>query len=155
MTVRIDSIRVLRITDEYPDLSYLETEQGNKGNIISSCRYTQEEYLKNPEQVQGYIDEDKKRLQEFYDGSICMIGIQVKAEVSYSINPKTNDRRIEWFTSGGLWGIESDSDESYLKDIQVEQIDDLRDHLKQFNVDLSNFDELAEQAIEDIIETYA
>ena len=151
MTVRIDNIEVLRMTDEYPDLSSLETEQGDKGNIISSCRYTQEEYSNNPKEVQEYIDQDNLRLNS-YGTHWHMIGIQVKAEVSYSINPKTNDRRIEWFTSGGLWGIESDSDESYLKDIQVAQIDDLRSHLKQFNVDLSNFDKLVEQAMENIIE---
>lgn len=148
---RIDSIKVERLTDECPDVSYLETEQDEQGNIISSCQYTQEEYLKNPKQVQGYIDEDNNRLEKFYSGEICMLGIQVKAEVSYSLD-KQGNRRIEHFTSGGLWGIESDSDEEYLKDIQVEQVDDLRGHLEQFNVNLNNFDELAGQALENIHE---
>lgn len=147
--VQIDNIKVERLIDEYPDISYLETKQDEQGNIISSCKYTQEEYLRNPEQVQGYIDEDNRRLEQFHNNEICMIGIQAKTEVSYSLN-KQGDRRIERFTSSGLWGIESDSEESYLEEIQKEQIEDLKEHLRRFNVDLGNFEELTQQALQEV-----
>ena len=42
-------------------------------------------------------------------------------------------------TSGGIWGIESDSDEKYLQQIEKEQLENLKQHLKQFNVNVEDF----------------
>ncbi len=148
--IRIDSIKIERLIDECPDISYLETTQDDQGNIISSCKYTQEEYLENPKQIQSYINKDNERLEQFYSGDICMMGVIAKTEVSYPINNESNGRRIERFASEGLWGIESDSDEEFLQDIQKEQLWDLKEHLNHFNVDLSNFEELAQHASQTI-----
>ena len=145
----IEKITVVRMIDDCPDVSYLETTQDEQGNILTSDRYTQEEYLENPEQVQGYIDEDKQRLEDFNEGNIYMTGIQAKAEVSYTIFNGTEQnhvgtaKRLERFASGGLWGIESDSGDDYFKEVQADELADLKDHLERFNVDVSNFDELA------------
>lgn len=143
---KIEKITVEKILDDCPDISYLETIQDESGNILSSCQFTQEEWLENPEQVQGYIDANKKRLEEFSKGEVYMVGIRAKVEVSYRINERTEDRRIEHFTSGGLWGIESDSGDDYFKEVQADELADLKSHLEQFNVDISNFDELAQVA---------
>lgn len=61
-----------------------------------------------------------------------MMGCTAKAEVSYSVGQ--GSRRSEWFTSGGLWGIESDSEQSYLSEVEQEQLNDLRSHLEQFGI---------------------
>lgn len=145
---KIEKITVERMIDDCPDVSYLETTQDEDGNILSSCQFTQEEYLKNPEQVQGYIDKNKQRLEEFNRGDVYEVGIRAKAEVSYSTG--NGNRRIERFTSGGLWGIDSDSEETYFEEVKADELADLKNHLAQFNVDVSNFDELSEDVeIED------
>ena len=88
-----------------------------------------------------YGMEDFKRMEGLERGDWSFIGIRAEAQVSYGQNG--NSRRLEWFTSGGLWGIESDSGE-YLKEVAKDELADLRAHLEQFNVDTSNFDELTE-----------
>ena len=60
------------------------------------------------------------------------IGIVAVAEVSYPIGG--GSRRIEWFSSSGLWGIESDSSEEYLTEVEKEELADLKDHLTHFGV---------------------
>lgn len=52
-----------------------------------------------------------------------------------AIHHKTADRRIQTFTSGGLYGIESGGSQEYIREITDEQLDDLRLHLKHFGID--------------------
>ena len=51
------------------------------------------------------------------------IGIRACADVTFS------DGVRQSIYSGGLWGIESDSEESYLKEIESEELADLRQTL--------------------------
>jgi hypothetical protein len=95
-----------------------------------------EEYIK-------YGKQDFKRMEEYTRGEWCFIGINAYAEVSYSIG--NGNRRLETFTSSGLWGIESDSGE-YLEEVAEEELTDLKSHLEQFNVNISDFDEKAKEA---------
>lgn len=88
-----------------------------------------------------YGMQDYKRMEGLNNGDWQFIGIQAEAEISYPIDG--GSRRLEQFTSGGLWGIESDSGD-YLEKITKEQLEDLKTHLEQFNVDTSNWDELVE-----------
>ena len=37
---------------------------------------------------------------------------------------------MQEITSGGLWGIESDSDKAYLGEIETEQLSELREQLR-------------------------
>ena len=132
--MKIESVKINWIIDEYPDLSWLETELED-GKILSSCRYTQKDYDNNPEQVENWIRQDTQRLRE-YGQYWCMYGCMAESVVSYPIS-KQGDRRLETLTSGGLWGIESDSDESYKTEVAKEQLEDLKSHLKQFNIKIS------------------
>jgi hypothetical protein len=90
-----------------------------------------------------YGMQDWKRMEALERGNFCFIGIMAEAEVSYPIDG-TNSRRIEYFTSGGLWGIESDSDAKYIEEIEQEQIDELKTHLKQFGIKWDNNIEIQE-----------
>jgi hypothetical protein len=82
---------------------------------------------------------DAARLRSYGD-EWCMFGIVAEAQVSY---PSSNDTsRIEWFTSGGLWGIESDSQQSYFSDVGKEELNDLKTHLEEFGVNTDNWDTL-------------
>ena len=53
-------------------------------------------------------------------------------EVSYPLDDRGN-RRIQRFTSGGLYGI-CGADEAYRKEIEAEQIAELRAHCAVFGV---------------------
>jgi hypothetical protein len=64
---------------------------------------------------------------------------QAVAEISYAIND-CGDRRIEWLYSGGLNGISlAGSDDPHRQIVELEQLDELRDHLRVFGVDTRDF----------------
>ena len=141
--LRLDKITIEWKEDDCPDVSYLETTIDQNGKI-HSCRYTQEELEDCPKLTRRYIKEDMERLSNF-GKTWVMLSCVAKAEVSYPIN-ESGDRRIETFRSGGLYGVESDSDSEYLKEVEKEQIEDLKQHLEHFNVDLSSFEKKVEEA---------
>lgn len=57
-----------------------------------------------------------------------------KAEVSYPIGADRGDRRLEWLTSGGLYGIDTRSAPNYKREVEREQLADLSDHLSHFGM---------------------
>ena len=132
------SVKVHWETDEYPDLSWLETEIED-GKILSSCRYSQEEYDANPEQVEEWIDEDHRRLNSF-GYSWCMLGCYASAQVSIKVNPSYET--VDTIRSCGLWGIESDSDANYKKEVETEELEDLKAELEKRGIDTSRFNHL-------------
>jgi len=73
-------------------------------------------------------------------GDWGFIGIVAEADVKYPIGG--GNYRIERLTSGGLWGIESDGGKDYIQEIESEQLQDLKEHLKTFNVSIRNFDKI-------------
>ena len=89
---------------------------------------------------QKYGKQDFERMERLNNGSWRHIGIVAKGIVSYDDGELT--KRIETFTSSGLWGIESDSDKEYIQEIEQEQLDDLRAHLERFGVDVAGWDEV-------------
>ena len=88
-----------------------------------------------------YGMQDYKRMEGLNNGDWYFVGIQAEALISYPING--GSRRLEHLTSGGVWGIESDAGD-YLEEVMKEEFADLKGHLEQFNVDVSNWDELVE-----------
>ena len=100
--VKLEKISIKRIDEEFPDLSYL-TQEGDE-----------------------YAAENKKRLDS-YGVTWNHIGIKAVAEIHTSRDGR--HYTINYIESGGLWGIESDSDEKYLKEIETEQIAELKDIL--------------------------
>ena len=64
-----------------------------------------------------------ERMESLNRGDWCYIGIRAECEVQL-----TGDL-CQTITSGGLWGIESDAEESYLKSIEDEQLAELRSQL--------------------------
>ncbi len=84
---------------------------------------------------------DHKRMEGLNNGDWSFIGIIAEAIISYPCIHGFDSSRLETLTSGGLCGIESDSG-IYLEEIEQEQLMDLKEHLKQFNVDISNFNDI-------------
>lgn len=124
-----------REIDEYPNLNWLKTVQAEDGTIISSCRYTDEDIKKyGLEQVQHWIDEDHKRLENYgYDWWI--IGIRAVAEINIPISNSNGDCFVvQEIETPGVWGIESDSEEAYFKEVFSGEAAFLRDMLEKLNV---------------------
>jgi len=80
-----------------------------------------------------------------YSKNEIEIVIRTEAEVSYSIG--NENRRIEFFSSGGLWGIKLDSNDEYIQKIILEELNNLKSHLQRFEINVSNFRKLSHKAI--------
>lgn len=77
-----------------------------------------------PEDTRKYVRQDYERMESLNAGHWCFIGIQAEARIE-----KVNVRAFQ-ITSGGLWGIESDSDKSDLESVEKDELSDLREQLK-------------------------
>ncbi len=175
---RVDSIKIKHIFDEHPHTDWLGTWTNEAdpddikrhavirwkphdcstmdffvpGNSLDNHRRSLQKmgYSKGQaeQMARQYVREDYNRMKALDAGEFCFIGIQAEALVSY--DEGQGNRRLEWFTSGGLWGIESDSGPEYLADVERQELADLKQHLEKFNIDTSNFDNLAPQPAGDI-----
>ena len=76
-----------------------------------------------PEEVRKYTRQDYERMESLNSGQWCYIGIRAEAEI---IGWHGTVQRI---TSGGLWGIESNSDREYLKETEQEELANLKTEL--------------------------
>jgi len=81
-----------------------------------------------PEEVRKYVRQDYERMESANRGDWCMLGIQAEAE--FFISTRDITRVAGHVRSCGLWGIESDSDDSYLESVEKDELADLRSQLK-------------------------
>ena len=125
---RVDEVCVRRIREELGDM-----ERGQYRYFVPAM--TGEE-TGNPDSPM----EDYRRMEAYNRDDWAMYGVVAKAEVSRPIG--NGCRRIETFSSGGLWGIESDSDDSYFAEVAAQELADLKGHLEAFGVDTSNWADL-------------
>lgn len=72
-----------------------------------------------PEEVRKYVAEDYQRMETLQRGVWSYIGVMAEAELVIA-------GVCQRISSGGLWGIESDSDASYLVEVSAEQLSELR-----------------------------
>lgn len=172
--MKILKIKVERMNDESPDTSCIG-EYTDKPEDWAICRCCGE-YLANcdeehdipsrgrefrffkpyaggekegTEDFQKYGKQDYDRMEGLNAGNWCFIGIGAKAEVVLN---KTGDRArfhggvIQHITSGGLWGIESDSENAYLQQVEGEQLTELAEELKRIGFTKSQIDKALESA---------
>jgi len=98
MPYKLQKIVIRTLQDDDPDLSYLEQEcMGEEG---------------------------KARLAE-YGSSWWQEGIRAEATV-YHTEPGSEVATIHTITSGGIWGVESDSDRVYKEELAREELAELR-----------------------------
>lgn len=127
---KISKITVKHMTDENPMLDWLGTfddeakselainhrERSGLGNRTIEWFNPQPGACENKE----HAEQDYKRMMQFENGDVSSLGIKAVAEILTS-----NDNGKSWLrneiSSGGLWGIESDSGENYFNEISCEQ----------------------------------
>lgn len=96
------------------------------------------------------VMEDYRRAESLNRGEWYRVGITAVVTVSYPAGTRQCAiRRMEMMSSAGLWGIDSDSGDSYIQDVIKEELADICDHLRTFGVCLDNFDAMAEHARKD------
>jgi hypothetical protein len=76
-----------------------------------------------PAEIHKYIRQDYDRMESLNRGDWCFIGLRAEAEV------QTGSDVVQRITSGGLWGIESDSDKDHLESTAREELAQLTTEL--------------------------
>jgi hypothetical protein len=72
----------------------------------------------------SYLEQEgfEDRLREYRNGQFYYVGVRVLADIQVG-------NIIQTVSSGGLWGIEDDSDESYFADVIQDELTELREQL--------------------------
>jgi len=107
LTLELISIKRKIMDDDSPDISWLQQD-------YKDCT--------EAEQIL-YKQQDKERLESLQNGEWSLIGIQAEAEIRIN-------GIYETITSPGLWGIESDSEESYFDEVYIEEKEELSSMLR-------------------------
>ena len=112
MPGKVEDLRVVKEVDQSPDLSFLEDEGRYKG--VSAA------------QASKYRKQDQERLATYGDRWV-MVGLWIEVHVNVG-------GTIQVIRTPGLWGIESDSKESYFRSIARDEYAQLKDILKQMGI---------------------
>jgi len=90
----------------------------------------------SPEEVRKYVRQDYERMEGLNAGDWCFVGIRAEAEIVVIENVISGPPRFpitpQTITSGGLWGIESDSDRAFSESVEKDELADLRTQLLAF-----------------------
>ena len=161
MPVKIEKIVIHRDVDTDPDLSWLgkyanqpagpftidRQERGDMGR--NEFRYFNcgDNYKGSPaKEMEEYCEQDYKRAEAYNRGDWYMVGIWAEAHILIQVG-KENHATCERIRSGGLWGIESDSDECGCKGYHEQIAEEQQVKLPPLEDDLSlhetGFDSLA------------
>ncbi len=77
-----------------------------------------------------YRDQDTERRAQYERGELTLVGVVAEADV---VVEGVGQR----LTSGGLWGVESDSGAEYVEEVALQEYDKLREILKAVGVPTS------------------
>jgi hypothetical protein len=77
----------------------------------------------SPADIRQHIRQDYERMESLHRGDWVYIGLRAEAQVVV-------DGMVQEITSGGLWGIESDSGREYLAEVETEELASLRQQLR-------------------------
>jgi hypothetical protein len=93
----------------------------------------------SPEDIRKYVRQDYERMERLNVGDWCFIFIKAEVEIQLIATEENSVvSKVSWhspvapyqtITSGGLWGIESDSDKDYIAEIEGEQLSELKSQL--------------------------
>jgi hypothetical protein len=83
-----------------------------------------ENYKGLPEaDIRKYCRQDYERMESLNAGDWCFIGIRAEAQI------QTGSDVVQDITSGGLWGIESDSGRAHIEETIREELSNLKTEL--------------------------
>jgi hypothetical protein len=113
------------------DMTEPECDCGERGDMTrGELRYFNgnvENYKgESAEDIRKHVRQDYERMERLQRGDWGYLGIRAEAEI---LIPSGNASIAQEITSGGLWGIESDGNGDYMKEIESEQLSELREQL--------------------------
>lgn len=82
-----------------------------------------------PDEVRKYTRQDYDRMERLGE-DWSYIGIRAQAEIGLP-SRFPDSLTIQRISSGGLWGIESDSDKEYIASVAADELSDLKAQLKE------------------------
>src|SRR5574340_1275649 len=99
----------------------------------------------------SYLEQEgfEDALASYNRGDFGFVGVYAEAEVRRE-NVKGGYSSMHRIRTPGIWGIETDSEDSYFREVGEDELDELKEILTSFNVDLSNWDTLVSQALDNI-----
>lgn len=135
-TKRIDKVIIKRLIDESGTPDHLGKYSGTPGDpdktidrqAMADWRPGDYRYFiaaNGPEETGNpdSVMQDYRRTEAGMNGEWCMVGVVASAVVTLTGSV------VQTFTSGGLWGIESDSDASCFAEAEKEELDNLKSEL--------------------------
>lgn len=148
---RILSVRIRREHDDNPDTSWIgtysnkpgpsdrtidRTSRGDRGN--GELRYFIAANSAADTGNDESVEQDYQRMESYNKGAWGLIGMWAEATIQLT------EATTHTISSGGLWGIESDSSSDYLKSVQQEELTTLATELRA----ISFSDEAIHEALE-------
>lgn len=142
MPKKIISIKIKKMVDESADTSYLGEYSArrakfsfdreflrdmNRNELRYFNPYTNPLEGKTQKERKELYDQAKQqyeRMESLNRGNWQYIGIQAEAQIEIN-------GTLEYITSGGLWGIESDSGRDYIDEVGKEQMAELKGLLRE------------------------
>lgn len=81
----------------------------------------------------SYLEQEgwEDRLEQYRSGQFFHVGVRVCAEILIPVNNQLIGQVVK---SPGLWGIEDDSSEGYLRDVASDELSTLREMLDALHV---------------------
>jgi hypothetical protein len=144
---RVAKITINHVVDEYPDISHLGHFSDTPGRFAIELGDGSDRTYRyfNAKNVADMTEarQNYERVQQFNSGALVYYGIIARAEILSLAGTDDLGRLsevIRYVSSGGLWGIESDSDEKYIHGIEQERIAELRDILKKRGFSRNQFE---------------
>ncbi len=77
--------------------------------------------------MRSNAQQDYNRMEAYGRGEFGFLGIMATADIAVPTAP--GNATVQHITSGGLWGVESDSGDTYLTEIEQEQVSELKEQL--------------------------
>lgn len=114
---RIESVYVQLVHDDDPDASWLEQSPRELGSITAAV-------------------ENRRRLLALQRGDWYFVGARLAADVLIHHDGRTPERLT--LTTPGVWGIESDSDVDYFREVALDDWDYLAADLAALGLDIGS-----------------
>lgn len=153
----ISKARIVSMVDDSPDTSMLGEYSNTPGPFaidrerLGDCGSSHEYTYFNPcyqnykglsdRTIKKYCKKDYERMESLNNGNWYFMGIW--AECTYTINGV-----IQKLSSGGLWGIDSDAGDGYIKEIEGEQYAELVEIVKSLGLEgLPSFEDMERKGV--------
>ena len=144
----INSVRILHKVDRNPDLDYLGKYSNSPAEVHidrqerGHMQQYQYQFFNLGSGDPDYFEQDYMRAEAFNRGAWYSFGIFAEAEIKVPNSDGPVGVCAEYavtqiISSGGIWGIESDSDPEHLKSSANEELDQLRSILRALGIDAS------------------